>query len=675
MMGLHLQGQTGDECQYAYFISDVSNYCSGEREFSNQNATPSSQTRPECWPDGTVSNDLWFAFTPKRLGVYISVKGAAQFSSGTLTNPSIALYSGTCGSLTELECSSDQFENNIVELTLDQINIGQIYYLRVDARYNNLGSFQLCIQEFNPAKAPEADCRDAVLLCDKSPFYVENLLGVGDVFNEVSGTCLEEEFASVWYKWICEDSGTLEFDITPNNISDDIDFVVYRLPGGVDDCAGKEVVRCMASGETIGQGAIENYPCAGMTGLSSTSNDEQEFPGCSNGSDNYVSAINMVEGETYMLFVNNYSKSGYGFSITFGGTGTFKGPEADFEAIALEQDFVCDKRIQFNNLSESLTDPIVSYTWNFGDGSTPSILQGEGPHEVTYNSFGDKIAALTVETSRGCLVTYVEEFFVEPCCDDNNTLGLEDPEVTDVTCFGADDGQIFVEGTGGNPRYLYSLNDGDRQPIPAFGPLSAGDYNITVTDIKGCEVEKTVSVVQPPEIIPDAGRDTTVQLGDVLQFFGSVTPPGDYTYTWTPDTSFNCKNCLDPEFFPWNTQTFVLTATDDNGCFGQDSVTVRVEVIREVDAPNIFSPNGDFSNEYFNVVANKAAVGIEELLVFDRWGNKVYTGKPELGDFSMGWDGMYNGKPVETGVYTWLAKVLFLDGVVVAFSGDITVVR
>mgnify|MGYP000197366683 CR=1 FL=1 len=81
-----------------------------------------------------------------------------------------------------------------------------------------------------------------MILCDKSPFYVESLVGTGNNNNELSANdCIDEEFASVWYKWTCDVSGTLTFDLIPNNYqagfeSDDIDFVVYELPNGIEDC-------------------------------------------------------------------------------------------------------------------------------------------------------------------------------------------------------------------------------------------------------------------------------------------------------------------------------------------------------------------------------------------------------------------------------------------------------
>lgn len=71
-----------------------------------------------------------------------------------------------------------------------------------------------------------------------------------------------------------------------------------------------------------------------------------------------------------------------------------------------------------------------------------------------------------------------------------------------------------------------------------------------------------------------------------------------------------------------------------------------------------------------------AVQNVQELYVYDRWGNQIYLGEGlPINDTSIGWDGKSNGRLVNPGVYTWFAKVLFIDGEVLPYSGDITVFR
>ena len=62
--------------------------------------------------------------------------------------------------------------------------------------------------------------------------------------------------------------------------------------------------------------------------------------------------------------------------------------------------------------------------------------------------------------------------------------------------------------------------------------------------------------------------------------------------------------------------------------------------------------------------------------IFDRWGGMIYAayGIP-LNMETLGWDGMYNGKVVNSGVYGYMFQISFLDNVIFTYSGDINVVR
>lgn len=681
-----LSAQRNDECISAINIPDISDYCSGNGAFSNVGSTPSNTPIPRCWSSQSKNNDVWFTFTPKETAVFINVSGNTRTGTGTLENPSIALYEGGCNGLAEVNnsaCNSDRFNKNVVELTVANIVVGRTYYLRVSARNSNTGTFKLCLRGFNPPKSPEQDCDKATLLCDKSSFYVESLVGFGNK-EDLSKTCMREEYASVWYKWICEKPGTLTFDLTPNNDGDDLDFVVYKLPGGIDDCSNKEVVRCMASGETEGQPPSQNAPCFGPTGLSSNSRDVEELPGCSSGDDNFVAALDMKAGEAYTLVVNNYSQSGSGFEIEFGGTGTFRGPKADFEIKTVDAgEFACDKEIKFTDKSTSDTDPIVSYTWNFGEGAVPFKSNVQNPPNTIYQSFGNKIAGLTVETKRGCQVTAIKEFFIEPCCDDlSDVLTTANP--TNVSCFGYKDGQVILGASGGSPGYIFSVSDkNDNSDYskftsnPSFYDLGPGQYYGLTYDTKGCPSQTRFEITQPKEIVVNLGDDIVANLGDEIVIEASYTPvnAGD-VYTWTPDEFFSCKDCLTQTIPARDNAEIKLRVTDSKDCFGEDILQLSVNKIRNLEAPNVFSPlNNDGKNDYFNVFTNKGTDSLEVLQVFDRWGGMVYNGKPEAGKLDEGWDGTNNGEPVEQGVYVWKARVRYLDGVAVTYSGDVTVLR
>ncbi len=666
-----------DECVFAEFIPSVDGYCSGIGEFTNVGALPDPTVTNPCFLNFTGA--VWFSFVPSEPAVIIRV------NPSTLSQPDIGVYSGTCGNLNLVGCTSSGGGIGVVQLTVTGLVIGQVYYLSVDGSANQQGDFQLCIDDFIDVKPPESDCVDGVILCDKSPFYVESLVGTGNDNNELAANdCIAEEFASVWYKWTCDQPGTLEFTLTPNNYvpgleSDDLDFSVYRLDGGIANCTNKSLVRCVASGANGTNNVTDPFntwqECNGPTGLIGSDNDLSEQPGCQSGDNNFARPIDMQSGESYALIVNNFSQSGLGFSIEFGGTGTFLGPEVDFSIIALEE-FECDKTINFNNLSASQTDPILSYQWNFGDGATPVFSDQEGPHDVIYDSFGKKTVALTVESTRGCSVTKIRDIDVAACCADTSTLSV-DAEAFDLICFEIPEGYILADGMSGSPAYSYSLDGINFQPNPSFNNLDIGLYTVTVIDRKGCTDDIIVEIEQPEEIIANAGIDSLINFGEGLTLDGSYTPFNlDLDVLWSPDDSIDCVTCLDPYVVPLGETTYQLLITDENGCTDTDEVTIRVNIERPVYAPNIFSPNKDGSNDFFNLFAGPGASRIDHLYIFDRWGNRVYNGQNILlNEYNEGWDGVFQGKPVNPGVFTWLAEVRFIDNEVFSYSGDITVLR
>ena len=135
--------------------------------------------------------------------------------------------------------------------------------------------------------------------------------------------------------------------------------------------------------------------------------------------------------------------------------------------------------------------------------------------------------------------------------------------------------------------------------------------------------------------------------------------------------------CLDFNFFPTASQTYTLNAVSDVGCLATDDINIQVKDVRKVFIPNVFSPNFDGTNDYFTAFADIPNVqSIKSLRVFNRWGAVVF----EQFDFqpnqtSAGWDGTFENKEVDMGVYVYLIEVLFLDGVVLNYSGNVSLVR
>jgi gliding motility-associated-like protein len=515
----HLLGAQ-DLCSNAVALGNVNNWCSAPAQFSNVGATPSNFVAGNCFSND--SHDVWFRFTATGQDVTITVVGAMGGTPNTLMGPEVALYyTANCSNFNELRCESPPFGQNIVSLYRGGLTPGETYYIRVDGYLNGTGTFQLCVNSYTAPSNPGSDCPDAAILCDKSPFVVQSVLGTGNNSNEAAGTCLDinggfqnTENASTWFQWTCETSGSLTFVLSPINASDDLDFVLYELPNGLGNCNGKTALRCMASS------------CIGPTGLDVASIDVSEPPNCGFGQDNFVSAVNMVAGRSYALLINNFSNTGNGFSIEFGGTGTFLGPRADFEVVPSQ---IClGEAVTVADRSFFAVGQITDWEWNFGVDAQPANANARGPHAIVFSSPGPKSILLTVATNLGCIVSHIE------------TVNVSAPvrftaQQTDLPCFNSTTGAIVLTPQAGGGPYSYTWDNGAQSA--QLEDLLPGTYTVTVSN-QGCDSVVTYILTSPPPIELNAttrlatcngGQDGAIWL-DVsggTPFFG-----GTYAYNW-----------------------------------------------------------------------------------------------------------------------------------------------
>ncbi len=561
---------SNDECDTAIEITEVTDWCSEPGAFTNQGATASGYGPATCFSGG--GNDVWFRFTPVATDVTITVIGAAsQIAGNTLRRPEVALYTGSCtGEINEEQCETDNREgNNIIELYKGGLAVGLTYFIRVQGGGGQTGTFQLCIENFNPPVAPGGDCFDAAVLCNKDPFVVQQVSGAGSDPTEANDApCLANagpgnvESNSTWFTWTAANDGTLEFTLTPLNPADDLDFVVYELPNGPLNCADKIPIRCMASG------SFEfPSPCMGPTGLREGEDDIAEPAGCNDPRQtNFLLPLDMEEGKSYALMVNNFSATGNGFKIEFGGTGEFQGPQADFTTSEPDNTVCVGQEISFIDASAFALGSIVNWTWSFGEDAQPASTTGQGPHAVRYTTAGLKSIVLTIESDRGCIVTEIGTILVE-CCSDHFSV---DAAIADLQCPDDNTGAIDLEVINNYAPYTFQWSNG--AGTRNLNTLTRGDYMVTITDAARCDTVVTFTVASPDTFDIDTlitmptcngGTDGAIS----LQTNGGSPP---YSYNWE-NQGFSADNSLTN--LPVGNYSVVVR--DDNDCETTLDIPVR----------------------------------------------------------------------------------------------------
>ena len=127
-----------DECSGAIALT-VSTSCS-YTTYSNSGATGSTgMTAPGC--ANYLGGDVWFSAVVPATGVL-----TVDLQTGVMTDSGMAFYSGTCGSLTLLECDDDDSTNGFMSnISMAGLTPGQTIFIRVwEWGNDNNGTFGIC---------------------------------------------------------------------------------------------------------------------------------------------------------------------------------------------------------------------------------------------------------------------------------------------------------------------------------------------------------------------------------------------------------------------------------------------------------------------------------------------------------------------------------------------------
>jgi len=238
-------------------------------------------------------------------------------------------------------------------------------------------------------------------------------------------------------------------------------------------------------------------------------------------------------------------------------------------------------------------------------------------------------------------------------------------------CFGFD---VSLNASGGS-QYSWSPSrflSGTTIANPIVQqPTMSMRYIVTVTDTLGCPaaVKDTVIVNVIPPLAVDAGpADTSIVEDQPLLLNGT----GAVNYLWTPPTWLSNQQKANPVAnVRDSTIKYILTGTDANGCFGTDSIVVRVfKVIPDMYVPTAFTPNADG----FNDIIRPILIGMKSLTyfrVYNRFGELVF----ETSKINEGWNGIFKGKPQDTGTFVWMAQGVTFKGQVRTMKGFVVLIK
>ncbi|RZM21776.1 MAG: T9SS type B sorting domain-containing protein, partial [Pedobacter sp.] len=200
-----------------------------------------------------------------------------------------------------------------------------------------------------------------------------------------------------------------------------------------------------------------------------------------------------------------------------------------------------------------------------------------------------------------------------------------------------------------------------------FNPSLAGVgvHAITYTfSTDNCSASETILITVKSSPIAQAGRNLEV-LANGQIMLPAVVNGNNLTYQWTPALGLDNPQILNPVASPKEDTEYKLTATSDEGC--EVEVFYKVIVLKELKIPNTFTPNGDGTNDYWDIPHLNTYPGVT-VQVFNRYGQVVFNSK----GYPNPWNGNWNSQNLPAGTYYYLINPQ--QGLKVV-SGSITIIR
>ncbi|WP_426276394.1 T9SS type B sorting domain-containing protein [Chryseobacterium sp. S-02] len=448
----------------------------------------------------------------------------------------------------------------------------------------------------------QADCSTALSVCGNSSITYSPT-GIGSV-NETLGGCLTTgEHNSIWYKLTIATSGTLTFDLVPNDPGADYDWAIYG-PNATCGSLGSPI-RCNAA-TVIGVGA--------NTGLNMTSTLTSAAGGSTTP---YCMYMDVVAGQTYYLYIDNWVGAGSStvapFSLTWGGTATLASPFTD--PVLQPHPFTPPGTpgVNPNDPREILicANPAV---FDFST-LTSGILNGNPNFVVTYHMTQNDALSGTSPITAPILVNtttiyYYSIHYLDPSNPSNpinfcrqigairfKIGGITANNVTLYACNNYKSGKGLFDLTSAS---VFGGSNVTIKYYPTMGDLNAGTGQITnpnqylsaegvvyasIKTSQGCSAVAVITLKFYPEmIVNDASlRACASEENPKMASFNlttvSVTTQSGVTkkyYSSVANAINGTNEILTPTAYISSEGTAYVKVIDGNGCYGIAKITLSI---------------------------------------------------------------------------------------------------
>lgn len=295
----------------------------------------------------------------------------------------------------------------------------------------------------------------------------------------------------------------------------------------------------------------------------------------------------------------------------------------------------------------------VLYSW-VGPNSFTSTQQNHALLNATTAMSGTY--TVTVTDANGCVNTGTASI----------TVNQTPPAVvvSDVSTCTGDSIVLNASGFGTINWYsdaaltnLVQANSSTYSPPAPSGAVTT--YYVTATS-NGCESTSSQANVSNYNVVANANPSVITGFTPLLIDFTNLSTGVDSTDNFFWDfadgntaTTYHASNT----YSAGGDYTVILVATESSsGCFDTTFITLHIEDASKVVIPNIFTPNGDGTNDVFTIIST--SIKTLHVDIFDRWGIKMV----ELNGPGSGWDGKTRtGNNASDGTYYFILRAEAYD--------------
>lgn len=263
-----------------------------------------------------------------------------------------------------------------------------------------------------------------------------------------------------------------------------------------------------------------------------------------------------------------------------------------------------------NVLSISTVTTLPNSCYQAADGSVEiAISGGTSGYSFLWSPNGGTVQnptgmpagtyTVTVTDANGCVGMHTVAMSEPPA------LSAIAANATDVSCNGGNNGSAVINVSGGTAGYNYSWSNG--HSTASSNQLTAGNYNVTVTDANGCTTTTSFSINEPITLTSAAssfstncngGNDGTAS----VIANGGITP---YSYLWSQGGTSQQINNL-------NAGNYSVDVIDANGCLSNASTSVS-EPLPVTLSSSFIAATCSNSNGSASVTANGGQGGYQYL--------------------------------------------------------------